>query len=157
MRGERLSAIDRADGFVTGDFAGVPEVALVLAEELLAAGDQETARGASSSMPRGSTRYSQRSDVGASPWPVYSLAVQGRGASRAEDRKIEARKITDTDARNLFSIRRLVVAAKPALSKPLLTRFVPPPSPAKWARARVLNRKLLLTPGRKAPVGKARS
>ena len=45
MRDERLSAIDRADGFVTGDFAGVPEVALVLAEELLAAGDQETASG----------------------------------------------------------------------------------------------------------------
>ena len=37
--------IGRADGFIAGDFASVPEVSTVFAEKLLAAGHQEAVRG----------------------------------------------------------------------------------------------------------------
>jgi hypothetical protein len=39
------AAIGGADGFIADDFAGVPEVALIVAEKLLGAGHEETVGG----------------------------------------------------------------------------------------------------------------
>ena len=50
------------------------------------------------------------------------MAFGGRGAAGDEDRKIEDRSMTDQDARVLFSIRRLVLAAREGLSKLLARR-----------------------------------
>jgi hypothetical protein len=81
MRDERLSAIDRADGFVTGDLAGVPEVTLVLAEKLLAAGHQETVSGLplaafagldDPAQARGRFLYAEGID------PVFAAEIRGR-------------------------------------------------------------------------------